>query len=127
MADIENLLPGDHVVLVFLNETMPARVIQKNKRLVMVEVERDKGQVFKWVSPKKLRLIKGGKRQLEKQANTMQAAIDFARAYSVGPKRLREVFEREKAAGNITMDFEQLELQLAHVYGQTFLKGKKIL
>jgi len=46
----------------------------------------------------------------------------FARAYSVGPKRLREVFEREKAAGNVNCDYEELEARIAYEFAFPRLK-----
>lgn len=124
MADINNLLPGDAVRWHLKNEIVEATVASKSKALVCIHVE-IKGELRKrWVQPKALRLVWGGRKKLERDAARFHAAQDFVRAYSVGPQRLREVFEREKAAGNVAFDYGELELRII-AYEQQ-MKGKTL-
>jgi len=126
MADINNLLPGDAVRWVLKNEIVPATVAGKSKALVCIEFEAKGETAKRWVSPKVLRLVWGGKKKLEREANAFQAAHDFVKAYSVGPKRLREVFEREKAAGRIKFDYGEIEARVI-AYEQQFPRLKELL
>lgn len=125
MADINNLLPGDAVRWHLKNEIIEAKVAGKSKALVCIEVEVKGETVKRWVSPKALRLVWGGKKKLEREAAKWNAAQDFIKAYSVGPQRLREVFEREKAAGNIKFDYGELEARVI-AYEQKFPKLKDL-
>lgn len=94
MANLENLLPGDAVRWVLTNELVEARVATKSKALVCIEFEAKGETVRRWVHPKKLRLVWGGKKKLERECRAQLARSDLALAYNVGPGRVREVLKK---------------------------------
>lgn len=130
MADLKNLLRGDSVRWVLKNELVYATVKEISEAQVLIEFEGIGGKQTRWVPAKALRLIYGGKKRLKREAAQWRAAEDFVKAYSVGPQKLREVFEREKAAGNVSFDYGEMELAVL-AYEEKFprlkeLKGKNL-
>ena len=126
MADLNNLLPGDSVLWSFGNQSIPATVVSKGKAMVCIEFQDGQNKVKRWVGPKSLQLIYGGKKMSQRRVDAWQAALDFTRAFSVGPKRLREVFDREKAAGRINFDYGEIEARVI-AYEQQFPRLKELM
>lgn len=114
MANFESLHIGDPVLWNVGKEAVLATIVRKTEAgFVAIKVQREGKEYLRYVGPKSLRAFGNHKRSAEKRAeNELQEAMEFVRAYNVGPQRLREVFDREKEAGRINWDFGQMELRL---------------
>lgn len=91
MADLNNLLPGDEVLWILKNEIVNAKVLYKKKLMVCIEVQVKGMTESRFVNPKTLRLIYGGKKRLERDAAKVKLEQDMAKGLLIGPQRLREL------------------------------------